>query len=105
MGATAIIFALDVLLTSVCMYLASRLALLKADLKVLLSVVFVVSLVSLIPSYGWLLALPLYVYLLMRTTAADFKDSVWIVIYTKLLSALAVLFLYQAGIVSVTTSS
>ncbi|MGP9802731.1 hypothetical protein [Rheinheimera sp. NSM] len=97
MGVTAIIFALDVLLTSCCMYLASRLALVQAELKVLLAVVFVVSLISLIPTYGWLLAIVAYIYLLMRATNADFKDSVWIVIFTKLLSVLLLLFLYQAG--------
>jgi hypothetical protein len=96
MGVTAIMFALDVILTSCCMYLASRLAWVKAELKVLLSIVFAVSAISLLPNYGWLLGLVAYIYLLMRATAADFKDSVWIVIYTKLLSVLVLLFLYQA---------
>jgi hypothetical protein len=96
MGVTAIMFALDVILTSCCMYLASRLAWVKAELKVLLSIVFAVSAISLLPNYGWLLGLVAYIYLLMRATAADFKDSVWIVIYTKLLSVLVLLFMYQA---------
>lgn len=101
MGVAAIIFALDVLLTSCCVYLASRLAWVKAELKVLLSVVFVVSLISLIPAYGWLLGIVAYIYLLMRATNADFKDAVWIVIFTKLLSALMLLFLHQAGLLDV----
>ncbi|MDP5138268.1 hypothetical protein ORJ04_20165 [Rheinheimera baltica] len=101
MGVTAVIFALDVLLTSCCVYLASRLAWVKAELKVLLSVVFVVSVIALIPNYGWLLSIIAYIYLLMRATNADFKDCVWIVIFTKLLSALIVLFLYQAGLLNI----
>lgn len=100
MGVAAIIFALDVLLTSLCVYLASRLAWVKAELKVLLSVVFVVSLVALIPGWGWLLSIVAYIYLLMRVINADFKDAVWIVIYTKLLSALVLLFLSQAGVIT-----
>lgn len=105
MGVMAIIFALDVLLTSCCVYLASRLAFVTAELKVLLAVVFVVSLISLIPVYGWLLAIVAYIYLLMRATNADFKDSVWIVIFTKLLSALVLLFLHQAGLLDVSVST
>ena len=104
MGVTAIIFALDVLLTSCCVYLASRLAWVKAELRLLLSVVFVVSIIALIPGYGWLLSIVAYIYLLMRTTQADFKDAVWIVIYTKLLSALVLLFLSQAGLLNITAS-
>jgi hypothetical protein len=96
MGVTAIIFVLDVLLTSCCMYLASRLAFVKAELKLLLSVVIAVSLLSLVPVYGWVLGIVAYIYLLMRVTSADFKDSVWIVIFTKLLSVLMLLFLHQA---------
>ena len=105
MGVTAIIFALDVLLTSCCVYLASRLAWVQAEMKVLLSVVFLVSLISLIPTYGWLLGVVAYIYLLMRATNADFKDSIWIVIFTKLLSALLLLFLHQAGLLDVSVSA
>jgi hypothetical protein len=105
MGAAAIIFALDVLLTSCCVYLASRLAWVKAGPKVLLAIVFLVSLISLIPNYGWLLGIVAYIYLLMRATQADFKDAVWIVIFTKLLSALVLLFLHQSGLLSLTTSA
>ena len=105
MGVAAIIFALDVLLTSCCVYLASRLAWVKAELKVLLSVVFVVSLISLIPAYGWLLGIVAYIYLLMRATSADFKDAVCIVIFTKLLSVLVLLFISQAGWLNLTINS
>lgn len=102
MGTAAIIFALDVLLTACCVYLASRMAWVKAGLNVLLPIVFVVSLISLIPTYGWLLGIAAYVYLLIRTTSADFKDAVCIVIFTKLLSILALLLLSQAGWLSIT---
>jgi len=100
MGVTAIIFTLDVLLTSLCMFLASRLALVKAEMNILLSIVFVVSLISLIPDYGWIIGIVAYIYLLMRATNADFKDSLSIVVFTKLLSALALLFLHQAGVLN-----
>ncbi|GAA0545177.1 MULTISPECIES: hypothetical protein [Rheinheimera] len=102
MGITAIIFALDVLLTAGCIYLASRLAWVKAGLNVLLPIVFLVSLISLIPTYGWLLGIVAYIYLLVRATSADFKDAVCIVIFTKLLSALVLLFLSQAGVLTIT---
>lgn len=105
MGITAIIFALDVLLTASCVYLASRLAWVKAGLNVLLPIVFVVSLISLIPGYGWLLGIVAYIYLLMRATSADFKDAVCIVIFTKLLSVLVLLFISQAGWLNLTINS
>jgi len=43
-----------------------------------------------------------YIYLLVRATSADFKDAVCIVIFTKLLSALVLLFLSQAGVLTIT---
>ena len=104
MGITAIIFALDVLLTAVCIFIAIRLAWLKADFKVVLPVVFIVSLISLIPTYGWLLGIVIFIYLLMRATEADFKDCVWIVIYSKLLSALMLVLLSQAGLLQLNLS-
>lgn len=104
MGISAIIFALDVLLTSFCIYIAIRLAWLKADLKIVLPIVIAVSLISLIPTYGWLLGLLAFIYLLMRTTEADLKDSIWIVIYSKLLSALMLVLLSQSGMLQLNLS-
>lgn len=104
MGISAIIFALDVLLTSFCIYIAIRLAWLKADVKVVLPIVFIVSLISLIPTYGWLLGLLAFIYLLMRATEADLKDCVWIVIYSKLLSALMLVLLSQSGMLQLNLS-
>lgn len=104
MGISAIIFALDVLLTSFCIYIAIRLAWLKADLKIVLPIVITVSLISLIPTYGWLLGLLAFIYLLMRTTEADLKDSIWIVIYSKLLSALMLVLLSQSGMLQLNLS-
>ena len=104
MGITAIIVALDVLLTAFCIYVAIRLAWLKADFKVVLPVVVIVALISLIPTYGWLLGIVSFIYLLMRTTEADLKDSIWIVIYSKLLSALMLVLLSQSGMLQLNLS-
>ncbi len=86
MGALAIVFVMDVLISTLCIYLATKLAFVKAEIKSLLLIIIVVSMLSLIPSIGWILGLIAFVYLLMRVTDADFMDCIWVVIFIKVIS-------------------
>jgi|TARA_R110002167_G_scaffold350566_1_gene562817 hypothetical protein len=89
MGALALIFIMDVVLTSLCMYVATKFSFVRAELKPLLGIVFLVALVSLIPSIGWILGLILFVYLLTRVADANLVDCIWVVAFTKLVTVAA----------------
>ncbi|GLS90104.1 hypothetical protein GCM10007916_11710 [Psychromonas marina] len=95
MGSYAIIFFIDVIITSLCMYVATSLSFVKADLKPLLAIVAIVSVVAMIPTVGWIFGIILFVYLLMKATDADMIDCIWVVAFTKLVTFFA-LFLLQS---------
>lgn len=95
MGALAIIFALDVLVSTLCMYFATKLAFVKAELKPLIVIIIIVSVLSLIPSIGWILGLVAFVYLLMRVSDADLMDCVWVVVFIKVISFVVMFSLSQ----------
>ena len=99
MGAFALIFVMDVVFTSLCMYVATKLSFVKAELKPLLGVVFLVALVSLIPGIGWIAGIALFVFLLTKIADADLMDCIWIVAFTKLVSFGAIVLLGSTAMV------
>ena len=68
------------------MFLASKLAFVKAELKNLFAIVFIVSIISLIPTIGWVLGLGVFVFLLQKVSDASFVDCIWVVAFTKLIT-------------------
>jgi len=69
-GALAIIFVIDVVITTFCMYFATKLAFVRAQLKSLMAIIVVVSVLSLFPRLGWTLGLIGFVFLLMQVSDA-----------------------------------
>jgi hypothetical protein len=98
MGEYALIFVMDVIITSLCMFVATKLSFVQAELKLLLGIVFVVAIVSLIPSIGWILGLVLFVYLLTKITDANLVDCIWVVAFTKLIT-FSTLFIFSSAFV------
>ena len=94
LGVDVIIFFVDVVITSLCMYLATSLSYVKAELKLLLTIVFIVSLIALIPTIGWVLSIFIFIYLLTRVTDSNVLDCVWVVAFTKIFTFMA-LFLFS----------
>ncbi len=97
MGALSIVFAVDVLVTTLCMWLATRFSFVKAESKQLMLIIVVVSVVALIPVIGWLASILLFIFALMKVSNCSAVDAVWVVLFTKLFSFIVVL-----GIVSIT---
>lgn len=95
MGALAIIFAFDVIISTLCMYLATKLAFVRAEIKPLIAIIIIVSVLSLIPSVGWVLGLIAFIYLLMRVSDADLMDCIWVVAFIKVISFLVIFSLSQ----------
>ena len=93
MGSYAIVFFIDVIITSWCMYVATKLSFVKADIKPLLVIAAIVSLVSLVPVIGWILSIIVFVYLLMKATYANINDCIWVVAFTKLVTLFALMLL------------
>ncbi|GAB2662800.1 hypothetical protein [Vibrio panuliri] len=91
MGPEALIFAVDVFITTCCMYIASKLSFVSVEFKALLIIAVIVSLVSLVPVVGWAAGLILFVYLLSKAASASFGDCIWVVLFTKLISAGAIM--------------
>ena len=77
-----VLFTLDVIVTSLIMYVAAKLSFVKAELKQLFGTV-VVSLISII---GWIASFAVFVFLLMRVTNSDLMDCFWVVAFTKLIT-------------------
>ncbi len=96
MGYYAIAFCVDVLITTLCVFVATKLSFLKVDFKALLLIVLVVSVVSLVPTVGWLLGLILFIYLLMKVGGVEVMDGIMVVIITKLISFAVVLVVWSA---------
>ncbi|MFC6440351.1 hypothetical protein [Bowmanella sp. JS7-9] len=86
MGLSAILFAVDVLISTAFIWLASRLSYVKIDAKDIAFIVVCVSIVSLIPVIGWLAGITLFFYLLMQATGCNFVDAVYVVLFSKLIS-------------------
>lgn len=87
MGLESLIFAVDVLITTFCMFIASKLSFVTIDVKSVLIIAVLVSLVSLVPVVGWILGLILFVYLISKAAHANIGDCIWVVLFTKLVSA------------------
>ncbi|GAK83673.1 hypothetical protein JCM19238_1235 [Vibrio ponticus] len=87
MGLDVLIFSLDVFVTTFCMFIASKLSFVSVEFRALLVIAVIVSLVSLIPVVGWVAGLVLFIYLLSKAANASFGDCIWVVLFTKLVSA------------------
>ena len=96
MGLEALSFAVDVLITTCCMYIASKMSFVSADFKSLALIAFIVSIVALIPSVGGALSLISFVFLLTKATHSSVGDCVWVVLFTKVISLLFVLLIGSA---------
>jgi hypothetical protein len=91
MGALAIAFAIDVLVSTLCIWLATIFSFVKAEFKIIAAIIFVVSMVSLIPVVGWVIGIVLFIYLIMKVSNCSVVDALWVVLFTKLFSFLAII--------------
>ncbi|MEZ9165812.1 hypothetical protein [Vibrio cyclitrophicus] len=91
MGIEALAFVMDALMTTCCMYIASKISFVVADFKSLLVLAVIVALVSLIPTVGWVFGVILFVFLLGKATHASIGDCIWVVVFTKVVSMAAFL--------------
>ncbi len=91
MGFLAIAFIIDVLVSTVCMWVATKFSFVKAEFKILALIVFAVALVSLIPVVGWIAAILLFIFAIMKVSNCGIVDALWVVIFTKLFSFIIVL--------------
>ncbi|HAS64051.1 MAG TPA: hypothetical protein DCS35_16730 [Vibrio sp.] len=86
MGLEALVFVMDAFITTCCMYIASKLSFVIVDFKSLLIIALSVSLISLVPTVGWILGLLLFIYLLSKAANATIGDCIWVVAFTKVVS-------------------
>lgn len=91
MGFYAIAFAIDVLVTTLCIWLATKFSFVKMNAKDIAVVVLLVAAVSVIPTVVWILGLVLFVYLLTQLASCTITDAIWVVLFTKLFSFGAIL--------------
>jgi len=90
MGSSAIIFAIDILVSTLCIWLATKFSFVKIEFKLIAVIVTLVSIVSLIPTVGWFLGILLFIFLLMKLSGCSPVDALWVVLFTKLFSFLVV---------------
>jgi len=86
MGALAIIFVVDMTVTTAITYLATLISRVSIEFDKLLVIVAVSAIVSLIPSIGWLLGISVFLYLIVKSSNANLTDALWVVVFSKLLS-------------------
>lgn len=99
MGVLAILFTIDVLISTLCIWLASKFSFVKLEFNYVVIIVALVSLISLLPYVGWILGLILLVYLLVKVAGCSPVDAVWLVIFTKLFSLLIIFILHHYQII------
>ena len=89
MGYLAIVFIVDVLVSTLCVFLATKFSFVKLEFKVIALIVFLVSIVSLIPVVGWFLGILLFIFLMMKEAKCTPVDALWVVIFTKVVAFVA----------------
>lgn len=97
MGLMAVAITIDVLVSSACLYVATKKGWVTARYKDLMTMVGIVAVVSVIPRIGWPIGVLLFIALLMVLTDIKFTDSVWIAVVTKGLSLL-IFFLFALAL-------
>ena len=91
MGLLALAFAVDVLISTLCIWLATKLSFVKIEPKEIAFIVIAVAIISLIPMLGWLASLVLFIYLLALASGCTVVDAAWVVLFTKLFSFVVVI--------------
>ena len=81
-------FAIHIVTTAVCIWLASHMNWVKAQFKETLIIALLTSALALLPTIGLVASLALFIYLLVHMTNARFIDAVWVVMLSKLLTLL-----------------
>ncbi|MDC5819078.1 hypothetical protein [Vibrio europaeus] len=90
MESGAIEFAFEVFISACCVYIAAQIALEKVHFASLAAIVVVVSLLSLIPSLGWVISLIVFVALLYYVTETPLEGCIWIAFISKLISFVSI---------------
>jgi len=80
------IFIIEVLLSSIIIWVASKFSWVNAEFKQIVVIVICVALISLVPYAGWLLGIIAFFYLLTKLTGCNAIDAIWVVLFTKLFS-------------------
>lgn len=83
MGAIIGAFVLEAATVAMLSYFAAKLSMLKIQFVDLLLVIFIVSLLSLIPNVGWVLGFVVFIYLLHSFTRDPWVDCMWVAFLTK----------------------
>ncbi|MDQ7050912.1 MAG: hypothetical protein Q9M92_15820 [Enterobacterales bacterium] len=96
MGALAIIFVVDMTVTTAITYLATLISRVSIQFDRLLVIVAMSAIISLIPSIGWFLGIALFLYLMVKSSNANLTDALWVVVFSKLFSMGAVLLLFAS---------
>ena len=95
MGIAAIAFVLDILITSITLFIAAWLRSEKMPWVQMIIILFVASAFALIPIVGVALSLGVFFVLLVKYTELTSVDALWVVIVAK---SLALAFLVLAGV-------
>lgn len=95
MGSLAVSFGVDMFVSTLCIYVATQLNFLKAEIKDIAVVIFAVSLVALFPYVGWVASIIVFVYLLMKVIDCSLVDAVWVVVVSKMFSFLAIIAIHE----------
>ena len=86
MGLIAIAVTIDIIVSAIALCIAKRKGWIEANIKDLLTIVGIVSVVSLIPRIGWPIGVVLFAVLLMVIVGMNFNQSVKVTAAIKGLS-------------------
>lgn len=92
MGFVVIAFSVDIFITSLCIWLATKFSFVSIEPERIAVIVVAVAVVSLAPVVGWIAGLALFVYLLIQMSSCSLADAIWVVIFTKMISFIVVVF-------------
>ena len=84
MGLEAALFLLDVFVTALCTYAAVKLRRIELELNELILILFLVSLIALIPQIGFVISLVVFFALLVAMTDTEAAELMWVVLVAKL---------------------
>lgn len=86
MGLIAIALVIDIVVSVICLLVSVKKGWIEANIKDLLTIVGIVSVVSLIPRIGWPIGVVLFAVLLMVIVGMNFNQSVKVTAAIKSLS-------------------
>ncbi|WP_100642441.1 hypothetical protein [Alteromonas facilis] len=79
-------YHLDILITAVALFFVTKLSFVSVSIKPLLGIVIIITALTIIPVFGFWIAIATFCFMMTRATNAELMDCIWFILFAKLIS-------------------